>query len=46
LLELAPRTAQVPDLFAAYSQRTAPPPLPDFLLALSTAVARGWLVAQ
>ncbi len=46
LLELAPQATQVPDLFVAYSQRTSRAPLHDFLLALSTAVARGWLVAE
>ncbi len=46
LLELAPAASQVPDLFEAYSRGAAPPSLPDFLLALSTAVARGWLVSQ
>ena len=46
LLELAPGVSQVPELFEAYSRHAPPPPLPDFLLALSTAVARGWLVAQ
>ncbi len=46
LTELAPAASQVPDLFEAYTRRSAPPPLHDFLLALSTAVARGWLVSQ
>ena len=46
LLELAPEVRQVPDLYEAYSRRAAPAPLHDFLMALSSAVARGWLVAQ
>ena len=46
LLELAPGSSQVPDLFEAYVRRSHRVPLHDFLLALSTAVARGWLVSQ
>lgn len=46
LLEMAPDASQVPDLFEAYARRHPRPSLHDFLLALSTAVARGWLVAQ
>jgi flavin-dependent dehydrogenase len=46
LLELAPAARQVPDLFDAYVQRQGKVEFPDFLLAVSTAVARGWLVAQ
>jgi flavin-dependent dehydrogenase len=46
LLELAPGSSQVPDLFEAYVRRGRPVSLHDFLLALSTAVARGWLVSQ
>lgn len=46
LLELAHGSSQVPDLFDNYVRRTRPVPLHDFLLALSTAVARGWLVSQ
>ena len=46
LIELAPSCTQVPDLFEAYGRRSSPAPLPDFLFALATAVARGWLVAQ
>ena len=46
LLEMAPGVTQVPDLFDAYTQRAAPAPLHDFLMALSSAVARGWLVSQ
>jgi len=46
LLELAPGVSQVPDLFEAYARRHTPPSLHDFLMAVSEAVARGWLVAQ
>jgi len=46
LLELAPTVSQVPDLFELYARRAGPVPLHDFLLALSTAVARGWLVSE
>ena len=44
LIELAPSHQQVPDLFEAYNRRRAPVSLPDFLTALATAVARGFLV--
>ena len=46
LLELAPTVSQVPDLFELYSRHGEPVPLHDFLLALSTALARGWLVSE
>jgi hypothetical protein len=46
LLELAPGPSRVPDLFDAYVRRSQPVSLHDFLLALSTAVARRWLVSQ
>lgn len=46
VLDLGPRFSQVPDLFEAYCRAHGPVPLPDFLLALATAVAHGWLVAQ
>ena len=46
LLELAPDAREVPELFAAYVQRRGNTDLHDFLLALSTAVARGWLVSE
>jgi flavin-dependent dehydrogenase len=46
LLELAPQLSQVGDLFEAYRDGRPPVPLHDFLLALSSVVARGWLVAQ
>ncbi len=44
--ELAPSTRSVPDLFDACVRRLGPLPLHDFLFALATAVARGWLVAE
>jgi flavin-dependent dehydrogenase len=46
LLELAPRVSQVPDLFDAYAVGHPRPSLHDFLMAVSEAVARGWLVAE
>jgi flavin-dependent dehydrogenase len=46
MLELAAGSSQVPDLFEAYARRSQPVSLHDFLLALSTAVARRWLVSQ
>lgn len=46
LLELAPGSSQVPDLFEAYARLSPSTSLHDFLLALSTAVARRWLVSQ
>jgi len=44
LIELAPASSQVPDLFEAYCRRAGPVALPDFLAALSTVLARGWLL--
>jgi flavin-dependent dehydrogenase len=46
LLKLARGASQVPELFESYVRRERPVSLHDFLLALSTAVARGWLVSQ
>ncbi len=46
LLELAPAPRGVPQLFEAYEQKRGKTDLHDFLLALSTAVARGWLVSE
>ncbi|MGE0866359.1 MAG: NAD(P)/FAD-dependent oxidoreductase, partial [Vicinamibacterales bacterium] len=46
LRELAPRFSQVPDLFESYCRAHGEVPLHDFLMALATAVARRWLVAQ
>ena len=43
LIELAPGIDQVPDLFDVYCRRYGPVALTDFVTALSTAVARGWL---
>jgi hypothetical protein len=36
----------VPELFKIYCERSGPVALPDFLVALSTALARRWLVAE
>lgn len=46
IVELAPATSQVPDLYESYLRRVGSAPLPDFLFAVATAVARGWLVAE
>lgn len=46
LVELAPATRQVPELYDRYVQRMGPVPLPDLLFAVSTALARGWLVSE
>jgi hypothetical protein len=46
LIELAPVSSQVPDLYEAYQRCVGSAPLPDFLFALATAVARGWLVPK
>ncbi|HUQ89975.1 MAG TPA: hypothetical protein VM096_20600 [Vicinamibacterales bacterium] len=46
LVELAPSTAHVPDLYEKYVQRMGSASLPDFLFAVATAVSRGWLVAE
>ncbi len=46
LIDLAPHYSEVPDLFAAYCRQSGPVALPDFLRALATALARGWLVSQ
>jgi hypothetical protein len=46
LLELAPAARQVPELFDAYVRRLGRTALPDFLFALATTVARGWLVRE
>jgi flavin-dependent dehydrogenase len=45
LSDLAPHHSQVPDLFDAYirGQPGAPPPLPDFLGALSVMIGKGML---
>lgn len=44
LARLAPGARQVPDLLDEYARRVAPAALHDFLKALATAVARGWLL--
>jgi FAD-dependent halogenase len=46
LIDLAPHYSDVPDLFDAYCRRSGPVALPDFLRALATALAKGWLVAE
>ena len=46
LLELAPTANQVPELLGAYERRRGRVDLHDFLMALSSAVARGWLVSE
>jgi len=46
LAELAPLSRSVPDLFDACRRRAGSMPLHDFLFAMATAVARGWLVAE
>ena len=46
LIELASGTRQVPDLYETYVQRAGSAALHDFLFAVSTAVAHGWLVAE
>jgi hypothetical protein len=43
LVELAPRHASVPALFADYNRRHPPVALPEFLAALATALGRNWL---
>jgi hypothetical protein len=44
--EIAPLSRSVPDLFDSCVRRMGSMPLHDFLFALATAVARGWLVAE
>jgi flavin-dependent dehydrogenase len=44
LLPLLAASDQVPDLFDAYHRQAAPVDLADFLAALATAIARGWVV--
>ena len=46
VVQLAPSILQVPDLYEGYCQAHGQVPLPDFLFALATTVARRWLVAQ
>ena len=42
----AVHAVQVPDLYEAYVEAAGTVPLHDFLFAVATAVARGWLVAE
>jgi flavin-dependent dehydrogenase len=44
LIDVVPLHTQVPDVLQAYTRRAGPVALPDFLAALSTLVARRWLV--
>lgn len=46
IVELAPGANQVPDLYDAYVKRAGSTSLHDFLQALATTVAKGWLVAE
>ena len=46
LVDLLPGVRQVPDLYDSYARRVGPTSLPDFLFAVATAVARGWLVSE
>jgi hypothetical protein len=46
LIDLAPAAGSVPDLYDACVKRLGSTSLQDFLLALATAVGRGWLVAE
>lgn len=46
LVNLAPGERSIPNLYEAILRHCGPTPLPDFLLALATAVSRRWLVAE
>jgi flavin-dependent dehydrogenase len=46
IVELAPLSRSVPDLYEACVKRVGSMPLHDFLFAVAAAVARGWLVAE
>lgn len=46
LVDLAPDCVDVPQLFDAYNRANAPVSLQDFLAALSTSVARHWLLLR
>jgi flavin-dependent dehydrogenase len=46
LVELAPAVRQVPDLYESYARKAGPASLHDFLFAVATAIARGWLVSE
>ncbi len=43
LVDVAPASDQVPDIYEAYNRLGAPAPLPDFLAALALAVGAGFL---
>jgi hypothetical protein len=44
MVQLAPLHRDVADLFQACVNQVGPMPLPAFLTALATAVARRWLI--
>jgi hypothetical protein len=46
LAELAAAVDHVPDFYEAYVERAGSASLHDFLHALATALAKGWLVAE
>jgi flavin-dependent dehydrogenase len=46
LVELAPGVRQVPELYETYVRKAGPASLHDFLFAVATAAARGWLVSE
>lgn len=46
LARVVPSADQVPDLYEAYAKQSGSTSLHDFLQALATAVAKGWLVAE
>jgi len=46
VIELAPGSRSVPDLYDRYVAALGPAPLHDFLMVLATAFARGWLVSE
>ena len=46
LVDLAPRCAQVAELFDAYQQKVGRVAMPALLTALATAIAKGWLVSE
>lgn len=46
LIELAPAETEVPGLFTTYVACVGPVSLPDFLHALATTFAKGWLVSE
>ena len=46
MVEVAPASDRVPDIYEAYNRRGAPAPLPNFLAALAFAVGAGFLELQ